>query len=101
MTRLPGTLQEIRFRIYPVLFGWYESEQGEGSLKCLAELVERAAQSAPDARITITSTNKDPLSLKCQLTADAIIGLLQRQRRDRKRLSSNPLAQESEQRQDS
>ena len=81
MTRLPSTLHEIRFRVYPVLFGWYDSEQGEGSLNHLTQLVETAAQSAPNARITITSTNKDPLSPKCQQAADAVIGRLQRQSR--------------------
>ncbi len=91
LMRLPPEVREIRFRIYPVLFGWYDSERGEESLKYLGKLVERAAQSASNARITITSTNREPLHPKCQSTADAVLERLQRQREYQRRLSSGLL----------
>ena len=83
MTRLPSRLEQIHFRIYRVLFDWYESERGEESLEHLRELVERAAQCAPNALISITSTTQESMHPKCQATADAIIERLREERRSK------------------
>ena len=92
LTQLPAQLRAIRFRIYPVLFGWYDSERGEASLKYFGELVERAARSAPNARISITSTNTDPLPLKCRVTADETIERIQKHKESQDMISSVPLS---------
>lgn len=89
MTRLPSGLREVRFRIYHVLFNWYGTERGWESLVYLGKLVERAAQSSPDAQISISSTNQEPLSPECQIAADEILERLQRQKEYHKRVTSN------------
>ena len=77
MAHLPSTLREIRFCIYPVLFGWYDSAKGEESLQRLGGIAKRASQSAPDARITFSSTNSEPLHQSCQIATEVIIQNLQ------------------------
>lgn len=76
--QLPSRLREIRFCIYPVHVGWYESGQGKRSLEYLDLLVQRAAESVPDARITILNANRVPLAPYCQLVANATIERLQK-----------------------
>ncbi len=92
--RLPPSLREVRFRVYPVLFGWYDTDRGIESLKALGRIVERAVQSSPTAKISIASTNREPLSPKCQDAADAILERLQRQNECQKRFPSGVAGQD-------
>lgn len=87
--RLPMSLKELHFRVYPVMSGWYESGQGVESLNYLGKLVEEAARAAPEARITCSSTNRDPMSPVCHAAAESILERVQRQRNYRKRISSH------------
>lgn len=88
LSRLPPGLREITFRIYPVLFGWYDTDRGIESLKTLGTIVERAVKSSPTAKISITSTNGEPLSRQCQHAADAILESLHGQKDYEERLPS-------------
>ena len=95
MNQLPPGLREIRFRIYPVHFNWFSGEAGQASLRNLGKLVERAAEAAPNALISITSTNGEPLPVRCQNAADAMIERLSLQKAHQKRLFSAPALQEA------
>lgn len=87
MSRLPPGLREIRFRVYPVLFGWYDTARGQDSLLQLGKIVEQAVQSCPSAIISITNTTNERLTPKCQEAADAILNRLQRRKEYQKRIS--------------
>lgn len=80
LMQFPPRLREITFRVYPVLFGWYDTDRAMESLKALSTTVERALNSSPTTKVSIPSTNHEPLSLKCQDAADAILESLQRQK---------------------
>ena len=85
MARLPSTLQDIHFRIYPVRNGWfgmagtvqsliYDRDVEQEEFDVLDALVKQAVQSAPNARVTICGAAKEyQLSTRCQVATDAII----------------------------
>ena len=87
ITQLPSGLREIRFRIYDVTSGWYDSDRGEKALKDLGELMQRAAEAAPNARMTVTSTKQEPLPPKCQLAVEAALERMQMQNSCHRKLS--------------
>ena len=70
INRLPIGLKELRFRIYPEPTGFFESARGQQALCSLDTLVKVAAQSASNAKITVSSTNLNPLSPSCLAAVD-------------------------------
>lgn len=89
--QLPSHLRELKFRIYPVFFDFYDSDRGKESLESLGKLIEQAAQAAPNAQITIKSTAREPLPLKCQIAADAVLERLRELKQQQKKLSLSPI----------
>lgn len=79
MTRLPSGLRELRFLIYPIQFGFYETHDGQTSLETLRKIIERAVRSCPDAKVSIASTCSEPLPLQCQQFADVVLQDVSRQ----------------------
>ena len=73
IARLPKGLRQIHFRIYPTIPGWYEGHMGKQSLQMLENLVRGVSQHVPDARVIMSSTNKDPLSQQCKILFDGIL----------------------------
>ena len=68
----PG-LQRICFRLYPVFENRPTVDTIQRSLETFEKLVNKAVESAPQARISICSTTRAPLQPNFQVAADAII----------------------------
>ena len=79
ITHLPPELLHIRFRLYPTLPIPKTEDRIERALEYLAKLVERAAKSAPRAKVSICSTTQASLQPDFQVAADAIMGGLRNQ----------------------
>ena len=53
------------------------------TLQRLGGIAKRASQSAPDARITFSSTNSEPLHQSCQVAIEVILQNLQVLKKER------------------
>lgn len=86
LTRLPPSLQDIHFRIYPAPNNWFDKARNfqgghynrhipQEEFHLLEAIVKNAIQSAPRIRVTIRGAgNEYPLSARSQVAIDTIIG---------------------------
>lgn len=70
---LPPELLHIRFLLYPTLAIPKTEAKIQLALEYLGKLVARAAESSPQAKISISSTTQAPLQPEFQAAADAIM----------------------------
>ena len=74
--RLPLSLQNLRFYVYPVYFPYYDSRKGKISVRHLRRLVQKALKRVPNARVTFPRTTKGLLSAQGQDIPGDVIELL-------------------------
>ncbi len=73
MSNLWRKLRDVDILIYPFSSSIFERKGRESALIDLSKTIEGAAKSAPEARITIYSINKHPLSSECEAVIKATL----------------------------
>lgn len=73
MANLWHELREVDILVFPTSSDILERRGNENVLDGLREVIEGAAKSAPEARITIRSTNEQPLPRMCEVVVDTTL----------------------------